>query len=256
MNISWKTSVVLFAACAALIAPSAACAAGREAQKAMDDATAAYAATNYAVAARLFEKALALGYQAGGVYYNAGNAYYRQAQLGKAVAAYLRARTLIPRDGDLLANLEMARHQTEDALMPPEAPAAVRSFLFPYYYLSLDEVLWALEGISVILFLSLSMHAFYPARTLRGAAIAAALIGVALLTAVAAHVYEQKTRPTAVVIADEASVRSGYGTTYPEVFKLHAGTEARVLERLKGWVKIEIGKSNRGWIQSDDVDVL
>lgn len=237
---------------AGLAAPARAAA---DARAVLDEADAAYAATNFQAAARLYEKALALGFHAGGVYYNLGNAYYRQGHLGKAIAAYLRARRLMPRDGDVLANLDTARAQAEDGVVPPEPPAALRTFLFLHYYASLDELLWALGIMSAVLFLGMALHAFVPARALRTTAVIVALLMLPLAAAAAAHYYTQFVARTVVITADRAPVRAGYDTSYAEVFTLHAGTEARLLDRQGAWLKIELDRK-RGWIQADDAEVL
>ena len=220
------------------------------------DAAAAYANTNYARAIVLYEKALALGHHAGGVYYNLGDAYYRDGRLGKAIAAFLRARRLMPRDGDLLANLEVARQQTRDGVPLSEPPPALRSLLFLYYYVSLDELLWCLAALLAALFIGWSWYAFVPLGWLKTALVAIGLAAAVTLATAGAQVYEERCGGAAVVVADEAPVHAGPEATFAEVFVLHSGTEVRVLEQQRDWAKISVGKKERGWMRADALDCL
>ena len=58
------------------------------------------------------------GLESGELYYNIGNTYFKLGELGPAILYYERARRLMPGDGDLLANLELARSLTADEIAP------------------------------------------------------------------------------------------------------------------------------------------
>ncbi len=75
-----------------------------------------YEGGKYAEASRTYERIIVRGLRNGHVYYNLGNAYYKQDQIGRAILAYERASRLIPRDGDLKNNLELANERTVDQI--------------------------------------------------------------------------------------------------------------------------------------------
>jgi tetratricopeptide (TPR) repeat protein len=224
-------------------------------EKAFLDGNEAYLQTNYSRAVQFYDKALHYKYTPGALYYNLGNAYYRQGKLGHALAAYRRALRQLPRDGDLHANLATARAQASDGLPPRQPSAALRSFLFVYYYLSLNELLWIAGVLLACIFLGLSVYAFTPSSLLRRLVYVAVLAVLVFGAAAGVHVYRQTFRPEGVVIADEARVRNSPSDAAVDMFALHAGTEFAVQAQQQGWVKIDVD-GKKGWVMSDDVEVL
>jgi tetratricopeptide (TPR) repeat protein len=210
-----------------------------------------YAATNYPRAIAAYAAALSNGYQAGGVYFNLGNAYYRNGQLGRAIAAYQRAHRLLPRNSDVVANLETARNQTRDHVWSTEPPAVFRSFFFIYYIFSVDELLWAAAVLWAGMFLVLSLHAFVPRAWLRTTAVCLATLVCVVGLFAAIHMYAIGAGRHAVVCADNVIARAGTGAAFAELFVLNDGTEVRVLERQPGWLKV-LADANKGWIPADD----
>ena len=69
----------------------------------------AYLAGNYPEAAELYQAIDMSGHLNGNIFYNLGNCYMRLGETGKAILNYKKARLLLPRDGDLKANLQYAR---------------------------------------------------------------------------------------------------------------------------------------------------
>ena len=57
----------------------------------------------------------------------------------------------------------------------------------------------------------------------------------------------------AVVSASEISVHSGTSRNTVVQFKLHAGTEARWVEKREPWLRIHIDESKQGWVHTDEV---
>src|SRR4051812_4508999 len=66
----------------------------------LDAASAAYDRGDYATATARYEQAVAAGDENGHLFYNLGLSYYREHRLGDAMAAFLAARRLLPRDPD------------------------------------------------------------------------------------------------------------------------------------------------------------
>ena len=61
-----------------------------------------------AEAVQLYESLLARGYGGTALYYNLGNAYLESGDFGQAIANYLRAEEVSPRNQDVKANLDLA----------------------------------------------------------------------------------------------------------------------------------------------------
>jgi len=239
----------------AMAGATAVCGADADAVRMFREGNAAYAATNFADAVAQYQKALDCGFQPGGLFYNLGNAYYRSGQVGRAIACYRRAQRLLPRDSDVVENLETARAQTVDHLAVQEVPGAVRAFLCIYYYLSPDECLWALNFFLLAFFAALSVWYFAPAAGLKRLAIVLGLCVAALGAAGGVHLYVGHAGAEAVVLADNVPGRSGPAESATQLFVLNSGTEVAVAGREGAWVKVAVA-DKKGWVPASLLEVL
>ena len=76
----------------------------------------AYLEDRYEEAAGLYEMIVETGHLNGHVFFNLGNTYIRLGELGRALLNYKKASVLLPRDGDLKANLQYARSLAKDRI--------------------------------------------------------------------------------------------------------------------------------------------
>ncbi len=224
-------------------------------QFAFDRANTAYTEKEYDKAIRLYSRARTTGFAPGALYYNLGNAHYRKGDLGNAIAAYLKAQQLIPRNDDVRENLATARSQTEDTIHPAPPPQALRSFLFLYYYFSADELLWLSAFFCAALFLFLILHTLIPRKTLVTFSFIVGLLMAVTTVTGAIKTYYYVTPTAAVVTVPKATVRAGPGEIYSETFILHNGTEAQVDDVEGEWVKIDVTR-RKGWIPRTSVTLL
>ena len=87
----------------------------------ISQANESYHEKDYPSAAKIFEDLIAQGQHNGYLYYNLGNTYMRLGKTGHAILNYLYAKTLLPRNENLDANLRYAISQTTDQLHPPQS---------------------------------------------------------------------------------------------------------------------------------------
>ncbi len=226
-----------------------------DALKAFIEANAAYSGTNYNKAIQLYKKAVGLKFNSGGIYYNLGNAYYREGKLGYAIASYLKAQRLMPRNADIASNLKTARMQTENKIIPKEVNPALKQFLFFYFKFSLDELLWTSAFLFAGIFVALSIYAFVPAAMLKKFIIFIAIIFLITAFSSAAKIYNFHANKIAVVIKEKAIVRAGPDTSYASRIELHDGAELKVLSTENEWIKIQVA-TEKGWIFGKDVKIL
>ncbi|MCX7847682.1 MAG: SH3 domain-containing protein [bacterium] len=227
----------------------------REGKRAWEEGCEAYLQTNYAKAVRLYRKAEELGYAPGALYYNLGNAYYRLGEVGRAISAYRRAQWLMPRDGDVLANLGTARRAAKEQLGMVGPPAAVQGFLFFYYHVSPDEALWVFMVVTVVLSLGMGVQAFVKRSGLRQVLVVVGVVWVVMGSSAGVHAYRMLEPRDGVVIAERAEVRSGPSERETVIFELHDGAEVEVLSREGDWCKIKAG-AQKGWIAARDIEMI
>jgi len=226
-----------------------------DAYKAFIEANNAYSRTNYNKAIQLYKKAIGLKFYPGGIYYNLGNAYYREGKLGNAIASYLKAQRLMPRNVDIASNLKTARDQTENKIIPYEVNPALKQFLFLYFKFSLDELLWVTAALFACLFIALSIYAFIPARGLKRIIVIIAILFLITAFTSSAKIYKFHADKIAVVIKEKVIVRAGPGKSYASRIELYDGAELKVLSTENDWIKIQVAKE-KGWIFRKDVKIL
>ena len=216
----------------------------------------AYENEDYQTAAALYKSVLDAEIRSGMIYYNMGNCYVKLGKIGKALLNYRHAQMLLPRDGDLKFNLQYVLDQRKDRIETRERLPIAKTFFFWYFWLSLRELSF-LFLMANLVFWVVSLILLYKnhntLRWLRTLSLCLLLIfGITL----GAKFYRQNFIRRGVVIASEATVRSGNGPNHSPLFVLHEGAEFKVDEETKGWMKIRIGDGKIGWVSSSTVEVI
>ncbi|HPF71567.1 MAG TPA: BatD family protein [Candidatus Krumholzibacteria bacterium] len=214
----------------------------------------AYTSGDLDQAVARYQDALAAGADDAVLLYNLGNAHARRGELGLAIAAYLRAGQLAPRDADIRRNLARVRGQIRDLeLAGGELPLFIREFVDVSGRVSLDE--WAAAclvlawGLAGVVGWGWYRDGFSSRLRRAGLALAALLVVTGATTAWRWH--DERGASRAVVVADEAQVRSGPAASFPVLFVVHDGLTVRMAGERDGWVRITLGGDWQGWLAAD-----
>jgi tetratricopeptide (TPR) repeat protein len=224
---------------------------GGDPARLLAEANQAYTGENYDLAVDRYREALNLGADDAVLHFNLGNAHARRGELGLAIASYLRAQRLSPRDRDIRGNLDWVRSHTRDLeLSGGGLPPVVAQLDRAAHLLSLDE--WA-GAVLVLAWTLAAMVAWSWRRGWMTVAQRRSTIAVAALLLLAGVVaatrwYEERVRDTAVVVMEEVEVRSGPATSFPAVFRVHDGLLVTVSDRREGWVQVGLGGDWVGWM--------
>jgi len=230
-----------------------------EARQLCVDAGTAYAESDFDRAAQLYQDARDLGLDTAVVHYNLGNARFKQGQLGEAIASYLRAARIDPRDPAIRTNLERARAQIKDVdLSGQNLPPVLQPFQWGYARFSANEwlvfalVLWVLLA---ALRIASQWRSLPPDRV---RTVSGVLPGVSILAfAIGGFRYQQDfLEERAVVVAEEVDVRSGPGTSYNLAFRVHEGLPVRVAEDRGDWLRIDLGGELVGWVPAATLEAI
>lgn len=195
----------------------------------------------------------------GAIYYNLGNAHLRNGDLGHAIAAYRRARALLPRNEDVTANLAFARRSTRDAVAPPEPSALWAHVFFWHRFLSQPELLSLLLLLNAVFWGIVAATLFLPRATAAASALRWSLGGVGvLLLLVAGSLALRWVAPmrVAVITPGEVGARAEPKASAAVRFPLHAGSEVRVDEEREGWLRISLPDGEPGWLARAEVDLV
>lgn len=211
-----------------------------------------YAEGKFAAAAATYDRILHSGAVSPALWFNYGNAEYKLGHAGRAIAAYRRAELLAPRDDEVRANLAFVRKQVV-------GPTLRESWWENWLgNLTLNE--WAVLAAGAF-WLTFILHAARQLRPawrsrLRGLTVAVVVVTLLSCAGLGAAATIHFTRQTAVVIASEATARSGPFSEAQDAFKVHDGAELAVLNRRGDWLQVSGGAGQIGWLPAKQVEVL
>jgi tetratricopeptide (TPR) repeat protein len=239
----------------ALAACSTQAAAGEMSGAQMAEANQLYEEGQFAAAIDRYQALIDAGAQDGRLYYNLGDAYFKLGDLGHAVLNFRRAQRLLPRDGDVAANLKLARAQTLDRIEVENEGALVDLVRRVIGWTTLNEAATLALAVWVIL-CGLVISAILWRRRRRLLVYLASAVAVLLLfglLSIGIRLLDERGQPPAVIVAEEVALRSGPGEDYLAEFTLHAGAEVRVVGRRTGWARVALPGDLQGWAPGEAV---
>lgn len=250
-------ALVLAWALAAAAAPVSAQVPGADPVRLLAEGNQAYTEGDLDRALLLYGQVRALGGDDPVLHYNLGNTHARRGELGLAVASYLRAQRLDPRDEDTRANLAWVRRQIRDLeLEARELPLFIRQFVGLVGRFTLGEwaaaVLVLVWAVAAVVAWGWYRGGFGDPLRRAGLTLAALLLVAGAVTAWRWH--GERIARTAVVIAAESAVRSGPAETFPVLFMVHDGLTVRLDGDREGWVRVSLGGDWQGWLPRTDVE--
>ena len=214
-----------------------------------------YEEGDYQGAIESYEQILATGLENAYVYYNLGNALLKEQRIGEAILQYERAQRLLPRDGDIVFNLDYAKALTLDK-MESDGGRFVRMLSAIRNYFSPNEVSLFLWIVYLILTAILISFIFVPRRwKLR--LIYLALPSAVLLLGSAILLYVQMTFNSvddAILLAPQIEAKNGPGEGYSTVFEIHEGAKVRIQREKLDWVEIKLPNKVIGWVPKKELE--
>lgn len=248
---------LLAAVAGAVIAAGVAGALGEDPEASFFAGNHAYADERFDEAVALYEAVLAGGAESGALHFNLGNAHFKHGDVAAALASYLRAERLLPRDPDVAANLSFARDSLEVA--GERAPFWQRALFALAHRASEAElalacsVLWWLlcGGVAAALAVPrLREPLRWPAR------VAAVLLIVGAANLAYRHQMLELRGEAVVTAAEGAAVRFEPSADGTEHFRAPAGTRLSISEQREGWVQVARRDGRRGWVVAAAVTPL
>ncbi len=232
-------------------------------QEAFARAEALYQEQRYDEAAGVYESMRALGIEDAALDYNLGNAYFKAGRLGLSVLSYERALVLAPSDEDVRTNLLYANELVADAVEEAPLPLAVRwavdvyRSLQPNFLAILLSIAFVLGGAALTLVL---YDAWRQPQWGRSSAIVALVICATLALAsggaLASKVNAAANRVEAIVLTENAYVRSGPGEANPRLAEIHEGLKVRVISEREGWYQVTLANGLTGWLRESELETI
>ena len=231
----------------------------------LEDATkaegdSAYMKNDYASAIQIYEALLNRG-EAADIYYNLGNSYYKAGDIAKAILNYERALLLQPGNGDIRANLEIARSKTVDKVEPGPEIFFVSWTKSLINSMSVDS--WAVCGVVCFILLIVSLYLFIFSKqiVLKKAGFISGIVFLAVTILANVFANQQKdeltNRNSAIVINPSVTVRSTPSESGTSLFILHEGHKVGVKDgSMKDWKEIRLEDGKVGWVPASAIEII
>ena len=231
----------------------------------LEDATkaegdSAYMKNDYASAIQIYEALLNRG-EAADIYYNLGNSYYKAGDIAKAILNYERALLLQPGNGDIRANLEIARSKTVDKVEPVPEIFFVSWNKSLINSMSVDS--WAVCGVVCFILLIVSLYLFIFSKqiVLKKAGFISGIVFLAVTILANVFANQQKdeltNRNSAIVINPSVTVRSTPSESGTSLFILHEGHKVGVKDgSMKDWKEIRLEDGKVGWVPASAIEII
>ncbi len=209
----------------------------------------AYRSGDYATAAAAFARAADTPDADGRVLYNLGNSLVRSGRLGEALVAYERARRVMPRDPELLANIRLVKERLELGTGEGEpflqAVAELRSRFTGRELLALCVLFHALAAVGLVLGRSRGWL-----RVMGGVfAVPAVLLSLELLW------FAPVRADIGIVVTPRAELVAEPQAGLDAVLVLREGVEVEVLSTGPEWTRVRV-QGRSGYVPAATVGVV
>lgn len=194
------------------------------------------------------------------LYFNLGNTYYKLNKIPESILYLERALKFEPANEDARYNLRLANERIADKIESlPKSKFALWWEDFRYG-VGPDGWAWITVALSFAAALLYFLFAFGSSQSLRRFGFFAGLVCLFLLFA--AYSLSRSAEDfrygevAAVVFAIKVDVKSEPRSESTNVFVLHAGTRVSLLRSEGEWQHIEIASGSKGWVKSEDLEVI
>lgn len=231
----------------------------------LEDATksegdSAYIRNDFASAIQIYESLLRKG-EAADVYYNLGNSYYKVNEIAKAILNYERALLLQPGNGDIRANLEIARSKTVDKVETVPEVFFVTWTKALINSMSVDA--WTVCGVVSFLLLIVSLYFFIFSKqvVLKKVGFITGIVFLIVVVMTNVFAFKQKkellNRDSAIIMNPSVTVRSTPSENGTSLFILHEGHKVDIKDSsMKDWKEIRLEDGKVGWVPVSSIEII
>ena len=224
------------------------------------DANQAYADENYERAISQYKQIIDEGYASKAVYFNLGNAHYKLNNVGPSIYYYEKALMLAPNDADVLNNISYARQMTVDAIdtVPKTGVSKIINNIISK--LSVNGWAWVAVLCSIAFVVLIILYYFAYASLKKRLFFMFGGIGFIVAIMAVIFAYQQQgvidDKEFGVIFPKEVTVRAEPNARAEQLFILHEGTKARILDEFDQWRKIELTDGKQGWMVKKEIKAL
>ena len=191
------------------------------------------------------------------LFYNMGNCQFKLNRFIEAKVYYLKARQLKPLQSSIRNNIQIVNKNFKDKIPEKEIDFLGRVVLKVESLISLNFISYLL--IVFIIIFNLSLFILVRRRRNKWALYGLFFFLLLFIFTSMVHIYrvqKRNSQNTAVIIRDDAQLRSGPGQDNTVLFKVNPGLEVRIIDRSNGWLQVSASSDIAGWIKEDRLTVI
>ena len=204
-------------------------------------------------AIKIYENLVSTREISSALFYNLGNAYLKKENIGKAILNYERAKISIPRDNELVFNLDYARGKMKQQNILYQTNVLNSFLITSVRNISLNEniILILLFFSFFLILVILGLYAKKIRLLLH--LLAVFFLSIAVLIVVPSY-YQHYTNNYSAIIVDELTDARYEPLEDSSIhFPLYEGNKVFVLRRASDWVKVKRPDGKIGWIKNNTV---
>ncbi|MDP8298578.1 MAG: tetratricopeptide repeat protein [Candidatus Tantalella remota] len=226
------------------------------AQGAFTEGNTAYENGDYEKAVEEYGSLAEKGFESGPLYYNLGNAYVKKGDIGKGILFYEKARQLMPRDGDLLANLRYAKSKMKRHDIPVKRPVVLRWLDMAMSYITIRQAVFAAFFLYYGMIALIIVTKVFKKTTITPTL---PMLIMSFFLAIILIALPQKFRDTergAITLSRITDVRLEPSDTAEPAFPLYEGMKVYILRQKGEWFKVKRTDGKVGWISSPNIEAI
>lgn len=222
-------------------------------QDSVSQAAKYYNAGKYNDAIKAYEFILSKGFESPVLYFNLGNAFYKAGNPTFAILNYERAKKMSPNDEDINYNLELARKQIVDNIVPLPEPGFLAWGRQLIAFRSANQ--WGVQSIIAFFIFLVLFGLFLLSRTIRIKRLSFWMAALAFAYSSLTFSFGSGTRDrilqhnSAVITERSLRVKGSPSETGTELFIIHEGLTVQLTDKLGDWVEIRLPDGNKGWVK-------
>jgi tetratricopeptide (TPR) repeat protein len=231
-----------------------------QAMKIYHEANIAYQKLDYDKSVALYTELVKNNYRSIEVYFNLGNAYFKAGDFSKAILNYERAKKLDPEDEDTNFNLKIASLKVVDKI--DQAPQIFYKRWMSRMAEGLPSNAWTILFILLIWLFFIALALYVIGRTVTSKKVAFFSLLLFLIVTVSVGVLMLKSHvmtnvdKQAIIMSESVYIKSAPDEKGNDLFILHEGAKADVLDEIGDWSKIRIGNGSVGWLRTSEMEVI
>ncbi|TAK61107.1 MAG: tetratricopeptide repeat protein [Bacteroidetes bacterium] len=231
----------------------------QKAEQLFGQANQSYRNGEYEQAVQIYEQIVSSGYVDASLYFNLGNAYYKLKKYPEAILYFERAKRLEPGDEDVEHNLLLTNLHVVDKIEPVPQLFLIEWWNAFVNLFSTDGWAWAaiiaLWGTALFGSLLLILRS----DVLRRLLLLIATIG--LLASILSFIglfqrHQVESIEYAIVFLPSVSIKSAPDVQSTDLFVLHEGVKAQVMDNVGEWKKIKLADGKIGWMQASSLQTI